>query len=229
MKRFSKPPLVTAICRNKEAHVWIKIWVYLSPIAAQEHSVWTVGIGGVSCVCVRKKHARYMFFLSVFKWWELVVMPWHILFKINIKHPPWQPAFLKHRYLRETKRATSFSCLYFKCLGKEISPSSDVTGDFCYSSLHRKPLALKCSHRRFWHPVLENISLDKCIFGLRLKMSIHAAVWRNLIGCLRNLSQNVTHFLNTPPQGNEGKTHTHAHVRTSAALIICLSLTLIQL
>lgn len=149
MKRFSKPLLVTAICRNKEAHVWVKIWVYLSPITVLRLNGgnWQ----GVVCVCAwERKYAWYMFFLSVFKWWESVVMPWHISFKINIKHPPWQPAFLKHRYLSETKRSTSFSCLYFNLdvLAKN-SPSSDVTGDFCSSSLRRKSLAL-----------------DECIFGL---------------------------------------------------------------
>lgn len=101
--------------------------------------------------------------------------------------------FLKHRYLRETKRSTSFSYLYFNLdvLAKN-SPSSDVTGDFCSSSLRRKSLAL-----------------DECIFGLRLEMSIQAVEEGNLIGCLRNPSQNVTRFPNTSPQGNEGKTHTY--------------------
>lgn len=125
-------------------------------------------------------------------------MPWHIQFKINIKHPPWQPFFLKHRYLRETKRQTSFSCLYFNLdvLAKN-SPSSDVTGDFCSSSLRRKSLAL-----------------DEYIFGLRLEMSIQAVEEGNLIGCLRNPSQNVTRFLNTSPRGNEGKTHKRTHKRS---------------
>ncbi len=51
MKRFSKPLLVTAICRNKEAHVWVKIWVYLSLITmlCLNGGNWQ---GVCVCVCV---------------------------------------------------------------------------------------------------------------------------------------------------------------------------------
>lgn len=140
MKRFSKPPLVTVICRNKEAHVWVKICLYPSPIAAPFER-WEL-----ARMCVRKKNAPYMFFLIVFKWWELLVMPWHTSWKINIKHPPWQPAFLKAPVPeRDKKEPLPFPVSILDALAKS-SPSSDVTGDFCSSSLHRKPLAFDCSH-----------------------------------------------------------------------------------
>lgn len=87
-----------------------------------------------------------MFFLIVFKWWELLVAPWHIPWKINIKHPPWQPAFLKAPAPeRDKKEPLPFPVSILDVLAKS-SPSSDVTGDFCSSSLQRKPLAFNRSH-----------------------------------------------------------------------------------
>ncbi len=118
--------------------------------------------------------------------------------------------FLKHRYLRETKRSTSFSCLYFNLdvLAKN-SPSSDVTGDFCSSSLRRKSLAL-----------------DECIFGLRLENE-YTGCWRGKSHWLSQKSLSECHSLSE--YFPSGKWRKNTHVHTSVALIICLSLTLIRL